>query len=154
MKIEIPAICEVQLVIWLLKAKIVRLAEMHSQIDEVYGEGAMNNKSVRKWHQLFKEGCTTRNKNGAQTVQMGNFWAYSIQPQPCTKWLSLYLFHICALISLYQINTDKYTHIIIHECICQYLFDTVIITCLSTSRCRSGLMWILTCWNEDFLKIL
>jgi len=38
------------------KSSNVRLAEIHSQIDEVYGEGAMNNKSVRKWHQLFKEG--------------------------------------------------------------------------------------------------
>jgi hypothetical protein len=49
-------------VIQLLKAKNVHLAEIHGQIDEVYGEGAMNNGNVRKWLQLFKDGWTNVHK--------------------------------------------------------------------------------------------
>jgi hypothetical protein len=47
----------------LLKAKNFHLAESHIKIDEVYGEGAMNNGNVRKWLHLFKDGWTNmRNK--------------------------------------------------------------------------------------------
>jgi hypothetical protein len=41
-----------------LDAKNVHLPEIHRQIVEVYGEGAMIAGNVRKWCQLFKEGWT------------------------------------------------------------------------------------------------
>jgi hypothetical protein len=56
--IENPATCEVRLVIRFLNAKNVCLTEIHRQIVEVYGEGTMNEGSMRKWCQLFNEGRT------------------------------------------------------------------------------------------------
>jgi hypothetical protein len=58
MKIENPATCDVRMVIQFLKAKIVRPAKIHRKIVEVYGEGAINERSVRKWCRLFKDGRT------------------------------------------------------------------------------------------------
>ena len=42
----------------LLNAKIIRPAEIHTQIVEVQGEGAVNKGNMRKWCRLFKEGRT------------------------------------------------------------------------------------------------
>jgi hypothetical protein len=43
---------------WAIKAQNVRAAEIHKQIVEVYGEGALNEGNVRKWCRLFKDGRT------------------------------------------------------------------------------------------------
>lgn len=42
--------------VWFLSTKNVRSVKMHSQIVEVYGEGALNEGNLRKWCLLFKEG--------------------------------------------------------------------------------------------------
>ena len=54
-KIERPATCEVQPVIWFLKAENFRPAEIYTRIIEACGEGALNEGNVRKWCRLFKE---------------------------------------------------------------------------------------------------
>jgi hypothetical protein len=41
-----------------LNAKNIRLAEIHRQVVEVYGEGEENKGNARKWCRLFKEGNT------------------------------------------------------------------------------------------------
>jgi hypothetical protein len=48
--------CEVWSVIRFLNAKNFRPVEIHRQIVEVCGEGAMNEGNVRKWCPLFNEG--------------------------------------------------------------------------------------------------
>ena len=45
-----------------LKAKNFRAAGIHRQIVEVCGEGAMNERSVRKWYGLFREGTVMRDQ--------------------------------------------------------------------------------------------
>jgi hypothetical protein len=58
-KIENPATNEVRSVVRFLNAESVSpAAEIHRQIVEVHGEGAINEGSVRKWCRLFKEGRT------------------------------------------------------------------------------------------------
>jgi hypothetical protein len=41
-----------------VRAKYVRPAEIHRQIVEEYGEGAINEGCLRKWCRLFKHGRT------------------------------------------------------------------------------------------------
>jgi hypothetical protein len=96
MRVESPATCVVCSVIWFLNVKNVRPAEIHRQIVEGYGEGAMNEGSVSKWYQLFKAGWIVPDGTSppvhihiTRTVQVKNFWASSIQSWTCTKWLSL-----------------------------------------------------------------
>jgi transposase len=57
-KIDNPADCEVRSVIRILKAQNVRAIDIHRQLTAVYGEGVMNESSVRKWCQMFNEGRT------------------------------------------------------------------------------------------------
>jgi hypothetical protein len=55
MKIENSATHEVRSVIRFVNAKNVRLTEIHRQMLEVHGEGAMNEWNVRKWCRLFRD---------------------------------------------------------------------------------------------------
>lgn len=57
-KIANPTTCEVGSVIIMLSTNTVHLAEIHRHIDEVYGEGAINGESMRKWCRLVKDGRT------------------------------------------------------------------------------------------------
>jgi transposase len=57
-KIDNPADCEVRSVIRFLNAQNVRAIDIHRQITAVYGEGVMNESSVRKWCRIFNEGRT------------------------------------------------------------------------------------------------
>jgi hypothetical protein len=58
-KIENLATNEVRSVVRFVNAESVRpAAEIHRQIVEVHGEGAIKEGSVRKWYRLFKEGKT------------------------------------------------------------------------------------------------
>jgi hypothetical protein len=54
--IERPADCEIRSVIHFLNARNVKLADIHRQIYEVYGENAMSDGMVRKWVRQFNEG--------------------------------------------------------------------------------------------------
>jgi len=56
-KIENPAACEMRSVIRFLDAKDMKLAEIHHQLCDVYGEHAMSSSVVQRWVQLFNEGC-------------------------------------------------------------------------------------------------
>ena len=56
-KIENPAACEMRSVIRFLNAKNMKPAEIHRQLCDVYGEHAMSSSMVRRWVQLFSEGC-------------------------------------------------------------------------------------------------
>jgi hypothetical protein len=47
--IERPADCEIRFVIRFLNARNVKLADIHRQICEVYGENAISDAVVRKW---------------------------------------------------------------------------------------------------------
>jgi transposase len=55
-KIEKPATCEMQSVIRFLNARNMKLAEIHHQLCEVYGEHAMSDSMVRRWVRHFNEG--------------------------------------------------------------------------------------------------
>jgi hypothetical protein len=57
-KIKSSTACEVWKVIKFLNAKNVHPEENHRQIVEVYGEGAVIERNMRKWCQLFIEGRT------------------------------------------------------------------------------------------------
>jgi histone-lysine N-methyltransferase SETMAR len=57
-KIDNPADCEVRSVIRFLNAQNVRAIDIHRQLTAVYGEGIMNESSVRKWCRMFNEGRT------------------------------------------------------------------------------------------------
>lgn len=48
---------EVSSVIWLLNAPRVNSAEIHqaAQLVDVYSEGVMNDRNVRKWYRAFNE---------------------------------------------------------------------------------------------------
>ena len=54
--IERPADCEMRSVIRFLNARIVKLAHIHLQICEVYGEHVLSDGMVRKWVRKFSEG--------------------------------------------------------------------------------------------------
>jgi transposase len=54
--IERPA-TEIRSVIRFLNVRNVKLADIHRQICEVYGENAMSDGMVRKWVRKFNEGC-------------------------------------------------------------------------------------------------
>jgi len=56
-KIENPAAREMWSVIRFLNAKNVKPTEIHCQLCDVYGEHAMSSSMVRRWVQLFSEGC-------------------------------------------------------------------------------------------------
>jgi hypothetical protein len=47
--IEHSANCEIQSVICVLNARNVKVADIHCQICEVYGENSMSDGMVRKW---------------------------------------------------------------------------------------------------------
>jgi transposase len=54
-KIDNPADCEVRSVIRFLNAQNVRAIDIYRQLTAVYGEGVMNESSVRKWCRMFNE---------------------------------------------------------------------------------------------------
>jgi hypothetical protein len=53
--IECPANCGIWSVIHYLNARNVKLADIHHQIYEMYGENAMSDGMVRKWVTKFNE---------------------------------------------------------------------------------------------------
>ncbi|GBN20076.1 hypothetical protein AVEN_234770-1 [Araneus ventricosus] len=53
-----PADCEVRSVIRFLNAKNVKLAEIHRQLVEIYGENLMTDGMVRKWVRQYSDGRT------------------------------------------------------------------------------------------------
>jgi hypothetical protein len=55
-KIDNPADCELRSVIRLLNAQNVRAIDIHRHLAAEYGEGVMNESSVRKWCRMFNEG--------------------------------------------------------------------------------------------------
>jgi hypothetical protein len=55
--LEHPADCEIRCVIRFLNARNVKLADIHRQICEVYGENAMRDGMMRKWVRKFNEIC-------------------------------------------------------------------------------------------------
>jgi transposase len=57
-KIDNPANCEVRPVIRFSNAQNVRAIDIHRQLTAMYGEGVMNESSVRKWCRMFNEGRT------------------------------------------------------------------------------------------------
>jgi hypothetical protein len=52
-RIESPADCEIRAVIPFLQAKNIQPADIHMQVFEVYGEGAMSDSMVRRWCRHF-----------------------------------------------------------------------------------------------------
>ena len=48
-RIENPADCEIRAVIQILQAKNIQPADIHRQVGEVYGEGAISDSMVRRW---------------------------------------------------------------------------------------------------------
>jgi len=56
-KTENHAACEMRSVICILNANNTKLAEIHCQLCDVYGERAMSSSMVRRWVRLFNEGC-------------------------------------------------------------------------------------------------
>ncbi|GBL96704.1 hypothetical protein AVEN_111844-1 [Araneus ventricosus] len=69
--IENPADCEKRSVIHLLNAKHEKMAEIHRQLSEVYGENIMSEGMVRKWVRAFKNGHTNvydEERNGRPSV--------------------------------------------------------------------------------------
>ena len=98
--------------IWLSKAKNVHLAEIHSQIDEVYREGAMNNGSVRKWCQLFKEGSTnvhSEEQRRGTNSSSGTFLSIlHTAPTLHQMIISLFYSHPCTNITI--LNKYRQTH--------------------------------------------
>jgi hypothetical protein len=57
-RIENPADCEVRAVYRILNAQNVRPIEIYRQPAAVFGEGVMNEPTVRKWCRMFTEGRT------------------------------------------------------------------------------------------------
>lgn len=57
-RIENLATCELRPVLWFLNAKNIKPTDIHHQIYKVYGENMISDSMVRKWVQLFNEGCT------------------------------------------------------------------------------------------------
>jgi hypothetical protein len=57
-KIDNPAGCEVRSVIRSLNAQNFHAIDIHRQLTAVYGEGVMNESSVRMWCRMFNEGRT------------------------------------------------------------------------------------------------
>jgi len=55
-RIENPADCEIRAVIRFLQAKNIQPADIHRQVCEVYGEGAMSDSIVRRWCKQFESG--------------------------------------------------------------------------------------------------
>jgi len=55
-KIENPTACEMRSVIRFLNAKDMKLAEIHHQLCDVYGEHVLGSSMVRRWVRLFNEG--------------------------------------------------------------------------------------------------
>jgi len=55
-RIENPADCEIRAVIRFLQAKNIQPADIHSQVCEVYREGAMSGSMVRRWCRQFESG--------------------------------------------------------------------------------------------------
>jgi len=53
---ENPADCEIRAVIRFLKANNIHPADIHRQVCEVYGEGAMSGSMVRRWCRHFESG--------------------------------------------------------------------------------------------------
>jgi len=53
-KVENPAACEMRSVICFFNAKIMKLAEIHCQLCDVYEEHAMSSSVVQRWVRLFK----------------------------------------------------------------------------------------------------
>jgi transposase len=56
-KIKNLVACEMQSVIRFLNAKNMKTAEIHRQLCNLYGEHAMSTSMVKRWAQLFNEGC-------------------------------------------------------------------------------------------------
>jgi hypothetical protein len=56
-KIEKPATCEMWSVIHFSNARNTKLAAIHHQLFEVYGEHGMSDSMVRRWVRHFNEGC-------------------------------------------------------------------------------------------------
>jgi len=54
--IDNPADCEIRAVIRFLQAKNIQPADIHRQVCEVYGEGAMSDSMVRRWCRQFESG--------------------------------------------------------------------------------------------------
>jgi transposase len=54
-KIENPTACKMWSVIRFLNVKNMKLAEIHCQLCDVYGEHAMSSSMVWKWVRLFNE---------------------------------------------------------------------------------------------------
>jgi hypothetical protein len=57
-EIDNPIDCEVPSVICFLNAQNVRALDIHRQLTTMYGEGVMNDSSVRKWCRMFNAGRT------------------------------------------------------------------------------------------------
>jgi len=55
-KIENSAASKMRAGICFLNAKNMKLAEIHHQLCDVYGEHAMSSSMVRRWVRLFNEG--------------------------------------------------------------------------------------------------
>jgi hypothetical protein len=55
-KIEKPAACEMRSVVRFLTARNMKLADIHCQLCEMYGERAMSDSMVRRWVRHFIEG--------------------------------------------------------------------------------------------------
>ena len=58
-RIENPAEREIRAVIRFLQAKNIQPADIHRQVCEVYGEGAMSDSVVRRWCRQFESGRDT-----------------------------------------------------------------------------------------------
>jgi hypothetical protein len=56
-KIEKPAACEMRSAIHFLNARNIKLADIHHQLCEVYGEHVMSDSMVRWWVRHFNEEC-------------------------------------------------------------------------------------------------
>jgi len=55
-RIENPTHCEIRAVIRFLQAKNIQPADIHRQVCQVYGEGAMSDSMVRRWCRQFESG--------------------------------------------------------------------------------------------------
>jgi hypothetical protein len=57
LKIKKPTACEMRSVIHFLNARNMKLAAIHHQLCEVYGEHAMSDSMICRWVRHFNEGC-------------------------------------------------------------------------------------------------
>jgi len=55
-RIENPTDCQNRAVIRFLQAKTIQPTDIHRQVCEVYGEGAMSDSMVRRWCRQFESG--------------------------------------------------------------------------------------------------